>query len=85
MWHDSGQMQVQEQQSKSGETSTTIKKDVFVKTTTWKESSIMAYEFSLLKEMWTTMVNAGWICPDVTTPVEELANAFTETGTAADN
>jgi len=75
-------MQVQEQYSKSGGTSTTIKKDLFVKTSTWKESSVMAYEFPPLKEIWTTMVKAGWIRPDEIMPIEETANTAMEIDTA---
>ena len=79
---DIGQMQVQEQQTKAGGKTTTTKKDIFVKTSTWKESSVMAYEFPPLKEIWATMVNAGWIRPDEIMPIDEVANVAMELDTA---
>ena len=49
---------------------------------TWKESSVMAYEFPPLKEIWATMVNAGWIRPDEIMPIDEVANVAMELDTA---
>ena len=62
-----------------------VKTDMFVKTGTWKESSDMAYEFPPLKEIWTTMVKAGWIRPDNIMPIEELINVSMEIDTTADD
>jgi len=38
----------------------------------------MAYEFPPLKEIWATMVTAGWIRPDEIMPTEETANVDME-------
>jgi len=38
----------------------------------------MAYEFPPLTEIWTTMVNAGWIRPDEIMPIDETANVDME-------
>ena len=62
--------------------SSCVNTDIFVKAATWKELSVMAYEFPPLKEIWTTMVNAGWIRPDDIMPIDEVANAAMEIDTA---
>ena len=60
-----------------------VKTDIFVKTGTWKESSVAAYEFPPLKEIWSTAVKAEWIRPGGTVPIEELTSASTEIDTPA--
>ena len=76
-----GEMREEEKQTKSGGASTTTKKSIFVKTSDWKEASVMAYEFPPLQEIWATMVTAGWIRPDEIMPTEETAHVDMEIDT----
>ena len=73
---DTAQVQVQEQHAKSGSSSTTTRKDIVVKIGSWRETSVMAYEFPPLKDMWAMMVKMGWVRPDDIMPITEQSNVM---------